>query len=207
MHADPEAIAAAYRDKARRHHPDVSSAPDAERTMAEINAAWTTLRDPDRRAAWDRANLRIQQPAPAPYDPRAAPSRRARPHRPAPRSPRTPGAPRTARLASRPQRRGRGGTAARPRAGACCRSAAHRLVAGRDRAGGPGLSRLAEGPPRGRPVPQRDRALAGGAELDAGRPRAGTRPQARPVPLTAVSRHRARRRTPRSGRARPPAPA
>jgi hypothetical protein len=59
VHADPDAIAAAYRDQARRHHPDVSAEPDAERRMAEINAAWATLRDPARRAAWDRANLRV----------------------------------------------------------------------------------------------------------------------------------------------------
>ena len=80
VHADLDAIAAAYRDKARRHHPDVSDAPDAERTMADINAAWATLRDPDRRAAWDRANLRVQPAAPTakapPYDPYAQPRSR-----------------------------------------------------------------------------------------------------------------------------------
>jgi curved DNA-binding protein CbpA len=55
-HTDPGTIAAAYRELARRHHPDVSSAPDAERRMAEVNAAWSILRDPERRAAWDRAH-------------------------------------------------------------------------------------------------------------------------------------------------------
>jgi len=49
-------IAAAYRSRARLHHPDVSRQPDAEQRMAEINAAWAVLRDPTRRAAWDRAN-------------------------------------------------------------------------------------------------------------------------------------------------------
>jgi curved DNA-binding protein CbpA len=84
VHAGPDAIAAAYRDKARRHHPDVSADPEAERRMAEINAAWATLRDPDRRAAWDRANLRVQQaPGPAPFDPLAP----VRPARPVPRRP------------------------------------------------------------------------------------------------------------------------
>jgi hypothetical protein len=78
VHADAEAIAAAYRDQARRHHPDVSDAPDAERRMAEINAAWAMLRDPAKRAAWDRANLGAAQPRHAPaagsgaYDPYAA---------------------------------------------------------------------------------------------------------------------------------------
>ncbi len=52
--ASPSTIASAYRTLARRHHPDVSRASDAERRMAEINAAWTILRDPARRAAWDR---------------------------------------------------------------------------------------------------------------------------------------------------------
>jgi curved DNA-binding protein CbpA len=54
--ATTEQIAAAYRRLARRHHPDVSAEPDAERRMAEINAAWAALRDPDRRAARHRAN-------------------------------------------------------------------------------------------------------------------------------------------------------
>ena len=55
-HATPEEVTAAYRILARRHHPDVSRASDAERRMAEINAAWSVLRDPARRAAWDRAH-------------------------------------------------------------------------------------------------------------------------------------------------------
>jgi curved DNA-binding protein CbpA len=49
-------IAAAYRTLARRHHPDVSQVGNAERRMAQINAAWAILRDPSRRAAWDRAH-------------------------------------------------------------------------------------------------------------------------------------------------------
>lgn len=55
--ADQDAITAAHRRLARRFHPDVSREPDAEQRMAEINAAWTILRDPARRAAWDAANL------------------------------------------------------------------------------------------------------------------------------------------------------
>ena len=54
--ATQDDVAAAYRAQARRHHPDVSVEPDAERRMAEINAAWTILRDPTRREAWDRVN-------------------------------------------------------------------------------------------------------------------------------------------------------
>ena len=51
--ANDTVVAGAYRALARRHHPDVSPHPDAERRMAEINAAWGILRDPERRRAWD----------------------------------------------------------------------------------------------------------------------------------------------------------
>jgi curved DNA-binding protein CbpA len=62
--ATTDEIAAAYRAKARLHHPDVSSAGDAERRMADVNSAWSVLRDPTRRAAWDRANeLEAQAPS------------------------------------------------------------------------------------------------------------------------------------------------
>jgi curved DNA-binding protein CbpA len=57
--ATPDAVAAAYRSLARMHHPDVSRAAGAEQRMAEINAAWTLLRDPVRRAAWDRAHATV----------------------------------------------------------------------------------------------------------------------------------------------------
>jgi len=52
--AEPEVIASAHRALARSHHPDVSRDPHAEARMAEINAAWTILRDPERRATYDR---------------------------------------------------------------------------------------------------------------------------------------------------------
>jgi curved DNA-binding protein CbpA len=54
--ATPEEVVAAYRALARRHHPDVSAEADAEHRMAEINAAWSVLRDPAKRAEWDQAN-------------------------------------------------------------------------------------------------------------------------------------------------------
>ena len=67
VHASPDAVAAACRDLARRHHPDVSPEPDAQAHMAAINEACSILRNPVRRAAWDRINLRIldrpRQPA------------------------------------------------------------------------------------------------------------------------------------------------
>jgi hypothetical protein len=52
--ADPDVVGAAYRVLARLHHPDVSRDADAEARMAQINAAWSILRDPGRRAAYDR---------------------------------------------------------------------------------------------------------------------------------------------------------
>lgn len=51
--AEDEVIAAAYRRLARKYHPDAAG-PDAAPRMAAINAAWETLGDPARRAAFDR---------------------------------------------------------------------------------------------------------------------------------------------------------
>src|SRR5688572_13134122 len=48
--SDDEAIAAAYRSLARRHHPDIAG-EDATRRMSRINAAWDLLRDPTKREA------------------------------------------------------------------------------------------------------------------------------------------------------------
>ena len=53
--ADTAVILAAYRAEARRHHPDISPGPESQHRMAELNAAWSILRDPARRAAWDEA--------------------------------------------------------------------------------------------------------------------------------------------------------
>ncbi len=52
-HADAEVIEAAYRVLARRYHPDRNPSPAATAAMARLNAAWETLRDPERRAAYD----------------------------------------------------------------------------------------------------------------------------------------------------------
>lgn len=73
--ATGDEIRAAYRRLAREHHPDANPGPDAEARMRRINEAWETLRDPRRRAAYDR-----QLPAVAP---RRAPVRRQAPARPA----------------------------------------------------------------------------------------------------------------------------
>lgn len=47
-------IKKAWRRLARQHHPDVSKAADASARMQEINEAWDVLKDPAKRAAYDR---------------------------------------------------------------------------------------------------------------------------------------------------------
>ena len=55
--AEPEVLEAAYRRLARKYHPDVSQSSDGARRMKELNAAYEVLRDPVRRADYDRALL------------------------------------------------------------------------------------------------------------------------------------------------------
>jgi curved DNA-binding protein CbpA len=55
--ADQDVLQAAYRALARRLHPDHSDDPTASAQMAKLNAAWETLGDTDRRAAYDRTHL------------------------------------------------------------------------------------------------------------------------------------------------------
>jgi len=52
--AEDEVIQAAYRRLARKYHPDLAEAEDAERRMAAINAAWELLGTPGSRAAYDQ---------------------------------------------------------------------------------------------------------------------------------------------------------
>ncbi len=47
-------IKQAYRRLARKYHPDVSKEPDAEERFKEIAEAYQTLKDPDKRAAYDQ---------------------------------------------------------------------------------------------------------------------------------------------------------
>lgn len=56
--ADAEQIKRAYRKLAREHHPDVSAAPEAEARFKEVAEAYQTLRDPQRRAAYDELGRR-----------------------------------------------------------------------------------------------------------------------------------------------------
>ena len=52
--AGPDEIRKAYRDLARRHHPDVSREPDATARFQQINEAYQVLRDAEKRANYDR---------------------------------------------------------------------------------------------------------------------------------------------------------
>ena len=51
--ATAEQIKKAFRQKARKYHPDVSKEPDAAARMSELNEANAVLSDPERRAAYD----------------------------------------------------------------------------------------------------------------------------------------------------------
>jgi molecular chaperone DnaJ len=52
--ADPEAIRAAYRNLAKRLHPDVNKDSGAEERFKEVNEAYGVLSDDQRRAAYDQ---------------------------------------------------------------------------------------------------------------------------------------------------------
>ncbi len=64
VEADADVIRAAYRRLALKYHPDGGETPERGRRMAELNAAWEVLRDPQRRAAYD-AGRRAQTATPA----------------------------------------------------------------------------------------------------------------------------------------------
>ncbi|HEY8520489.1 MAG TPA: DnaJ C-terminal domain-containing protein [Gammaproteobacteria bacterium] len=59
--ASPEDIKRAYRRLARKYHPDVSKEPDAEARFKEIGEAYEVLKDPEKRAAYDRLGSRYKQ--------------------------------------------------------------------------------------------------------------------------------------------------
>ena len=50
--AEQEVIEAAYRQLARKYHPDVYSGPDAAQRMRELNEAYEVLGDPRKRAEY-----------------------------------------------------------------------------------------------------------------------------------------------------------
>jgi curved DNA-binding protein len=58
--ASPEEIKKAYRRLAQKYHPDVSKEPEAEARFKEIAEAYQTLKDPEKRAAYDELGKRPQ---------------------------------------------------------------------------------------------------------------------------------------------------
>lgn len=52
--ATQDEVKRAYRKLARKYHPDVSKEPDAEARFKEIGEAYEVLKDPEKRAAYDR---------------------------------------------------------------------------------------------------------------------------------------------------------
>ncbi len=52
--ATQQDIKHAYRKLARKYHPDVSKAPDAEVKFKELGEAYEVLKDPDKRIAYDQ---------------------------------------------------------------------------------------------------------------------------------------------------------
>lgn len=52
--ASDDDVKKAYRRLARKYHPDVSKEPDAEAKFKEVAEAYQTLKDPEKRAAYDQ---------------------------------------------------------------------------------------------------------------------------------------------------------
>ena len=68
--ATQDEIKRAYRKLARKYHPDVSKAADAEQRFKEVGEANEVLKDPEKRAAYDQlgANLKGGQDFNSPPD-------------------------------------------------------------------------------------------------------------------------------------------
>ncbi len=61
--ASPENIKQAFRKLARKYHPDVNKAADAEARFKDINEAYEVLKDPEKRSAYDQLGANWQNAA------------------------------------------------------------------------------------------------------------------------------------------------
>ena len=52
--ASDDEIKKAYRSLAKKYHPDINKEPGAEEKFKEINEAYDTLSDPDKKARYDQ---------------------------------------------------------------------------------------------------------------------------------------------------------
>lgn len=69
--ADRDTIRAAYIELAKQHHPDLHGESNgAKQRLQEINQAFDLLKDPERRAGYDRARRQLQPLAWRPHRPR-----------------------------------------------------------------------------------------------------------------------------------------
>src|SRR5688500_1199218 len=59
--ADQKAIKKAYRELARKYHPDVNKTPEAEQKFKELNEANEVLSDPEKRNTYDQLGRRYQE--------------------------------------------------------------------------------------------------------------------------------------------------
>ena len=57
--ASADELKSAFRNLARKYHPDVSDEPEAEEKFKEINEAYAILSDNDKRAAYDLSLIHI----------------------------------------------------------------------------------------------------------------------------------------------------
>jgi curved DNA-binding protein len=57
--AGEDAIKKAYRGLARKYHPDVSKDPQGEEKFKDLSEAYKTLKDPEKRAAYDRLGKHV----------------------------------------------------------------------------------------------------------------------------------------------------